>query len=290
MMSGKTKLAGIMGYPVAHSRSPLLHNSWLQHYGIDGAYAPLPVKPAQLEKALRGLSALGFAGCNVTVPHKEKALALMDHVDALAKKVGAVNTVLVRDDGSLEGRNTDVFGFTCNVEDAAQKNNNSSWQKKKPALVVGAGGAARAVLVALVEAGCKTIYLTNRTSERAKALAAEMNGFAGEAIKILGWPDRAEVLPEIYLLANTTTQGMEGHDRLELDLKTLNPEALVTDLVYTPLHTPLLLEAKRRQHEVVDGLGMLLYQAIPGFAAWFGKTPEVTPELRARIEASLKGG
>lgn len=280
--SSQAKLAGVMGFPVAHSRSPLLHNYWLQHYALDGVYVPLAVHPNQLEKALRGLAALGFAGCNITLPHKEAALPFMDHLDPLARAVGAVNTVIVRDDGTLEGRNTDVYGFTRNLESAGK-----AWKKKKPALVLGAGGAARAIIVALLQEGCPDVRLANRTTDRARALRDSFDEKLRAKITLVGWPDREEALDGAALVVNTTTQGMEGQEALALDLRKLEGEALVTDLVYTPLLTPLLLEARRRGHVIVDGLGMLLHQATPGFAAWFGRTPDVTPALRQRVEASL---
>lgn len=277
LITGQAKLAGVIGFPVAHSRSPLLHNYWLHKHGIDGAYVPMPVHPNHLEKALRGLGALGFRGCNVTVPHKENALMLMDRVDDLARKVGAVNTVIIGEDGALEGCNSDVYGFAKNLEDAG-----ASWKKKKPALVLGAGGAARAVIVALAESGCSTIRLTNRTSDRALALRDVMKDHV--QIEVIGWPDRHEAMADISLLVNTTTQGMEGQPALDLDIKTLHEGALVTDLVYTPLMTPLLLEARRRNHPVVDGLGMLLHQAVPGFAAWFGVRPVVDEKARSAVK------
>lgn len=287
------RVAGIIGFPVSHSRSPALHHYWLAHYGVAGAYLPFPVKPGYLEPALRGLAALGMCGANITVPHKEAALPLMDYIDATARQVGAVNLVVVREDGTLEGRNSDVYGFTHNLLAAGQ-----AWQPTKPALVVGAGGAARAVVVALLQAGCETVYLTNRTPARAEQLAEQLTEQLAEQLAAnlqttpariipLAWEARHQVLPEIFLLVNTTTQGMESQPALDLSLATLNKAALVTDLVYTPLHTPLLQEAQQRQLAWRDGLGMLLHQAVPAFAAWFGHTPTVTPTLRQQIEATL---
>lgn len=289
-----------MGWPVAHSRSPILHNYWLRKHQIDGAYVPLAVDPQRLETALRGLSALGFSGCNITVPHKENALKLVDEVDDLARKVGAINTVIVTADGKLKGTNTDVFGFSENLNRAE-----TIWNKRRPALVVGSGGAARAIIVALAENGCSDIRIVNRTHERATELANELRanltppqktGLLSSLlpkaqppkITVLGWPDRAEAMQDIGLLVNTTTQGMEGQPPLDLDLRALNQDALVTDLVYTPLITPLLAEARRRNHGIVDGLGMLLYQAVPGFAAWFGQTPVVDDETRTVVMQSLQ--
>ncbi|NDE90753.1 MAG: shikimate dehydrogenase [Alphaproteobacteria bacterium] len=294
-ITGKAIIAGVMGWPVAHSRSPLLHNYWLRRYGINGAYVPLAVDPVGLPSALRALSALGFAGCNITVPHKESALALVDSVDALAKKVGAINTVIVKD-GKLIGSNTDVYGFTTNLETAGK-----AWNKKKPALVVGAGGAARAVIIALAQSGCSDIRITNRTNDRAIALAKEMNEAIKEKssslisrpsslITPVAWQDRDDAMRDCATLINTTTQGMQGQPPLDINLRALDDHALVTDLVYTPLLTPLLIEARRRNHPIVDGLGMLLHQAVPGFHAWYGVKPEVDETARQLLLADITKG
>jgi shikimate dehydrogenase len=297
LITGKAKIAGVMGWPVAHSRSPLLHNYWLRQHTIDGAYVPLAVDPAGLPQALRALSALGFMGCNITVPHKENALALVDSVDDLARMVGAINTVVVQADGKLHGSNTDVYGFTTNLETAGK-----AWQKKKPALVIGAGGAARAVIIALAQAGCSDIRLCNRTNDRAIALGKEMNVVLEQSrlrifaqssrsiINVLAWQDRDDAMRDCSLLVNTTTQGMEGQPALDVDLRALNDAALVTDLVYTPLLTPLLVEAKRRGHAIVDGLGMLLHQAVPGFHAWYGVKPVVDDTARQLLIAHITKG
>lgn len=272
----------VIGWPVKHSRSPLIHNFWLKKYGIAGSYEAVGVEPDHLERFLRGFAGEGFAGCNITLPHKEEALVLMDEVDPLARKVGAVNTVVVKPGGALYGFNSDVHGFTRNLESAGK-----AWQKKKPALVVGAGGAARAVVAGLIGAGCAKIYITNRTPERMRALAGALGAAFGTSLHLVGWPDREDALGVVDLLVNTTSQGMEGMEPLDLDLKKLKEGALVSDLIYTPLDTPLLREAKRRKHPAVDGLGMLLHQAAPGFEAWFGKKPEVDAELRKVVEAGL---
>lgn len=280
-ITGKAKIAGVMGFPVAHSRSPLLHNYWLRRYQIDGAYVPMAVDPLSLPSALRSLAPLGFAGCNITVPHKENAIQLVDVVDELAKKVGAINTVVVGEKGSLAGSNTDVYGFTTNLEGAGK-----AWQKKKPALVVGAGGASRAVIIALSESGCSEIRLTNRTNDRAITLAKEMQPFV-KKITPVAWQDRDDAMKNCALLVNTTTQGMQGQPALDVDLRALDDTALVTDLVYTPLHTPLLLEAKRRGHAIMDGLGMLLHQAVPGFHAWYGVKPVVDDTARLLLMTDI---
>jgi shikimate dehydrogenase len=268
------KLAGVMGWPVAHSRSPMLHGWWLRRYGIDGAYLPLAVRPERLEQALRALPALGFAGCNVTIPHKEAALRLVDRVDATARRIGAVNTIVVEGDGSLSGSNTDAFGFVASL--------GPDWHGDAgPAVVVGAGGAARAIVVALAERGVPEIRIVNRTAARAEKLVGELGGRA------VPWERRAEALADASLLVNATSQGMKGEPPLDLPLARLPPAATVADIVYVPLATPLLAAARARGNPTVDGLGMLLHQARPGFEAWFGVAPEVTRELREAVEATL---
>jgi shikimate dehydrogenase len=272
--SGKTRLAGVMGWPVEHSLSPRLHGYWLDQYRIDGAYVPLAVAPDALATALKALPALGFRGANLTVPHKERALALCDEVDDLARRIGAVNTVVVRD-GTLLGSNSDAFGFLENLKSGAPR-----WRSDAaPAVVLGAGGAARAVVAALVDSGVPEVRIVNRTHARAEALAAELGG----ALSAHGWERRDAALQEAGLLVNTTTLGMTGQPPLELDLAGLPADAVVTDLVYAPLITPLLAAAAARGNLAVDGLGMLLHQARPGFAAWFGVEPEVTAALRAFV-------
>ncbi|HWG79016.1 MAG TPA: shikimate dehydrogenase [Stellaceae bacterium] len=268
-----------MGWPVAHSRSPLLHGFWLKQHGIAGAYELLPVPPEDLETALRGLAAQGFAGCNLTVPHKQAALAIVDHVDGTAARIGAVNTIIVRRDGALEGRNTDAFGFRENLR-AAQP----AWRASAgPAAVLGAGGAARAVVAALLDDGAPEIRLVNRSRDHAAALAAALGG----PITVIDWSRRAAVLGDTALLVNTTSLGMAGRPPLDLALDALPKTAVVNDIVYAPLETPLLEAARRRGNPVVDGLGMLLHQARPAFAAWFGVTPDVTLALRQAVAASL---
>jgi shikimate dehydrogenase len=237
-LTGKAKLAGVMGWPVSHSRSPRLHGYWLDRYGVDGAYLPLPVRPEGLEQALRALPVLGFGGCNLTIPHKEAALGICDRLDPLAERIGAVNMVSVEPDGSLYGTNSDAFGFIENLRQGAP-----DWDAAAgPVCLLGAGGASRALIVGLLDAGAPSIRLCNRSFHRAESLA------------------------EVFAL--------------ELDLSLLPDATLVTDIVYSPLETPLLAAAKARGNRTVDGLGMLLHQARPGFSAWFGREPEVTQELR----------
>ena len=308
-LSGKARLAGVIGWPVGHSRSPRLHGFWLDYHHIDGAYVPLPVHPGDFEVVLRALPRMGFRGANVTVPHKEAALALVDHVEPLAKRIGAVNTLVIRDDGSIEGRNTDAFGFIENLRHGAP----GFSAIKGPAVVLGAGGAARAVVAALLDDGCPEIRLLNRTRERADELAVDLSpqaepelsvgsflGIAGPISPLGGmvvtefpprvvvedWDNRAAALSGATLLVNTTTLGMSGQAPLDLPLDALPREAVVTDIVYAPLLTDLLARAQARGNPVVDGLGMLLHQARPGFAAWFDVQPEVTAELRRFVEGS----
>jgi shikimate dehydrogenase len=278
-LSGRTRLAGIMGWPVAHSLSPRLHGHWLLRHGIDGAYVPLPVPPERLEQALSALPALGFAGVNLTIPHKEMAVALMDRLSPTAERIAAVNTVVVEADGTLSGDNTDGFGFI-----AALSESEAGWRAAAgPAVLLGAGGAARAVAVALLEAGVPEVRLLNRTSERARALAGELGG----GVHAVDWTARAAALDGAALLVNTTSLGMRGQPPLVLGLGALPRAALVTDVVYTPLITPLLALAQARGNPVVDGLGMLLHQARPGFRAWFGVDPEVDDDLRAVVAAGV---
>ena len=270
-ISGKARLAGVIGWPVGHSRSPRLHNYWLERLTIDGAYVPLAVAPGDLAAVLAALPRMGFAGANLTVPHKEAALALVDQLDPLAARIGAVNTLVV-EDGKLIGRNTDAFGFLENLRRGAP-----AWSPESgPALVLGAGGAARAVVAALIEAGVPEIRLANRSAERARMLAAALGG----PIRPLAWEAREAALADVALVVNTTTLGMDGMAPLELNLDRLPSGSVVNDIVYVPLKTKLLVDAERRGNVVVDGLGMLLWQAVPGFEAWFGRRPEVDSALR----------
>jgi shikimate dehydrogenase len=278
-LSGKTKLAGVMGWPVAHSRSPVLHGHWLARHQIDGAYVPLAVSPENFAEALTALPKLGFRGTNITVPHKQAALELLGEigeVDDLARRIGAVNTVVVGDDGKMRGTNTDAFGFMENIRDRAP-----DWQPGAgPVVVLGAGGAARAILVALLDAGVPEIRLVNRSREKADGLAGEF----GHRIVVSEWQQRSDLLGDANGLVNSTSLGMEGQPPLEMDLTGLPAGALVNDVVYAPLATELLENARKMPAEcslrTVDGLGMLLHQARPGFAAWFGVEPVVDDDLR----------
>jgi shikimate dehydrogenase len=281
-ITGTTPLAGIMGWPVAHSRSPLLHGFWLDETGLDGAYLPLPVRPDKIEEALRALPILGFRGCNLTIPHKQAALSIVDRVEPLARRIGAVNTIVVAPDGSLEASNTDVFGFRENLQEAVP-----DWRSaSSPAVVLGAGGSARAVVAALADAGVAEIRLVNRTLSRAEAVAADLST-PTTAVTVHSWEEAREVQRDAGLLVNTTSLGMSGQPALALDLSRLPRTAPVVDIVYVPLETDLLAAARRRGHPVVDGLGMLLHQGRPGFEAWFGAPVRVTPKLRAAMEATL---
>ncbi len=274
--SGKARLAGVLGWPVSHSLSPRLHGYWLQLYGIDGAYLPLGVPPASLEGVVRALVDLGFRGFNVTLPHKEPLLALCDEVTPEAQRIGAVNTVVI-DGDRLQGGNSDAFGFAENLCTEAV-----TWRPESgPAVVIGAGGAARAVIAALQDLGVTEVRLANRTEARAADLADALAAPQRPPIRLVPWSEREEALAAAGVLVNTTSLGMAGQPALDLALDALPAEALVTDIVYAPLETPLLAAARARGNPVVDGLGMLLHQARPGFEAWFGRAPEVTAELRA---------
>jgi shikimate dehydrogenase len=269
--------ACLIGWPAAHSRSPLIHHYWLRTLGIEGGYVIEAVPPDEFKDFLFRLSLRGFAGANVTIPHKERALAL-SKPDDRARAVGAANT-LWYEEGELRSTNTDVEGFTNNLDACAP-----GWDKATDALVLGAGGSSRAVLFGLIERGIRRVHLVNRTIARAHALADQF----GASVLPVGWDAVSELLPRAQLLVNTTSLGMHGQPPLELDVGRLPQDAVVADLVYVPLETPLLAAARARELKTADGLGMLLYQAVRGFELWFGRRPEVTPELRALIESDLK--
>jgi shikimate dehydrogenase len=273
------RLAGVMGYPVAHSRSPILHKYWLEENGLRGDYVVLPVLPSRLEQALRALPVLGFAGCNLTIPHKVAAMSLVDHVDALAQRVGAMNTVVVEDNGSLTGYNNDVFGFVQSVLDAQPQ-----WRADAgPIAVMGAGGAARAVLVGLLDSGAREIRLSNRSDSKAQDMAQEF----GNKVHYVPWNERSDALAGVALAVNTTNQGMQGESALSVSLDSLPAQALVADIIYVPLQTPWLAAAKARGNATVNGLGMLINQARPAFNAWFGVMPTISAELQKKVHATL---
>ena len=274
--------ACVIGWPVEHSRSPVIHGYWLAHYGIEGAYVKEAVAPEDIGDFLSGLSAHGYVGANVTLPHKEAALCAVDRADAAAQAIGAVNTVWLDEAGLLQGSNTDAYGFMTNLDALAPK-----WREGcDVAMVLGAGGAARAILYGLIEAGVPRILLTNRTAAKADTLAREF----GDPVEVIPWEDKDAALPACGLLVNTTSLGMTGQPPLDVMVSALPASAVVTDIVYVPLETPLLAAAHARGLTAVDGLGMLLHQAVPGFERWFGVRPEVTPELRARVIATLEAG
>jgi shikimate dehydrogenase len=273
----KPPAACLIGWPAAHSRSPLIHHYWLRTLGIEGGYVIEAVPPEDFAVFVRRLSMHGFVGANVTLPHKERALALSTP-DARARAVGAANT-LWYEAGELRATNTDVEGFINNLDACA-----SGWDKATDALVLGAGGSARAVVFGLIERGIKHVHLANRTIERANALADQF----GASVHPVAWDAIGELLPRAGLLVNTTSLGMRGQPALELDVGRLADDAVVADLVYLPLETPLLAAARARGLKAADGLGMLLHQAVRGFELWFGQRPEVTSELRAMVEADLK--
>ncbi|MBY0363530.1 MAG: shikimate dehydrogenase [Phreatobacter sp.] len=269
-----------IGWPVTHIRSPLIHGFWLAQYGIAGTYTREAVEPGDVARFLRGLADQGLAGCNVTIPHKEAAFAAMDEVDPGAVAVGAVNTVW-HEDGRLIGMNSDVIGFLKNLDDQV-----AGWEGEVAhALVLGAGGAARGIVHGLLSRGVPRVTLANRSPAKADAIAAAHP----RAIRTQDWQTLPDALGDVDLLVNTTSLGMSGQPPLDLPLETLKPSAIVSDIVYVPLETDLLARAAARGHRTVEGLGMLLHQAVPGFARWFGITPDVTPALYEHLAADVRG-
>jgi shikimate dehydrogenase len=272
-------LACVMGWPIAQSRSPALHNFWFSQHGLAGSYVPLAVPPERLAAALRALPALNFAGCNLTIPLKQDAMQIVDEVDITAKKIGAMSCVVVRPDGSLAGSNNDWYGFTHNILEFVP-----DWRADAgPVAVMGAGGGARAVVYGLMERGAREIRLCNRTLARAQTLAKDFGG----PIQVLPWEQRHDAIDGCAMLVNATNQGMIGQAALDLRLDKLPKTALVNDIIYNPRETPLIAAARARGNRAVTGLGMLLHQGIPAWQAWFGITPRVTAELRTLIEATL---
>jgi shikimate dehydrogenase len=272
-------LAGVMGMPIMHSRSPMLHNYWFKQQGMAGSYVPLAIQPTGLATALRALHPLGFSGCNLTIPHKQEAMKIVDEVNDAARQIGAISCVTVRADSSLLGSNNDAFGFIRNIQQAQPQ-----WRADAgPIVVIGAGGGSRAVCFGLMQEGAREIRLVNRSDARAQQLADEF----GVPLQAYPWAQRHDVLAGAALVVNTTSQGMVGQTPLDIHLDALPLSALVTDIVYSPLETPLLAAARLRGNVIVDGLGMLLHQGPPAWKSWFGLEPKVTPELRALVEQSL---
>ncbi len=273
-------LAGVMGWPVMHSRSPLLHNYWFRQHNLAGTYVPLGIRPEALAAALRALHPLGFAGCNLTLPHKQEAMKIVDEVDTVAKSIGAISCVVVRPDGSLAGTNNDCYGFVRSI-----RQEQPAWRADSgPSVVIGAGGGARAVCYGLMQAGATEIRLVNRAFARARKIADEFGG----PLKVMPWEQRHEALDDAAMVVNTTSQGMVGQSPLDIRLDKLPTQALVVDIIYTPLETPFLAAARKRGNPTVNGLGMLLHQGPPAWQAWFGIEPAVTSELRAMMEKTIR--
>jgi shikimate dehydrogenase len=275
------KRACVIGWPVEHSRSPAIHRYWLERYGIDGAYEKEAVRPEEFASFLGSLSDRGYAGANVTLPHKTEALRLATKADESARAIGAANTLWLDGTGRLNASNTDAYGFMTNLNQEAPH-----WNKgRAPVMVLGAGGAARAILYGLIAQGASRILLANRTRDRAEVLA----GTFGPAVSVVDWDARNQALAGCGLLVNATSLGMSGKGPLDIEVEALPEDAVVADIVYSPLETPLLATARARRRQAVDGLGMLLYQAVPGFERWFGVRPQVTKELKAHVAATLGG-
>jgi len=274
-------LAGVMGWPVMHSRSPLMHNYWFRQLGLPGTYVPLAIEPAGLAAALKALRPLGFAGGNLTIPHKQQAMTIVDEVDTVAKRIGAISCVVVRPDGSLAGTNNDWFGFIHNL-----KQEQPGWRADAgPVVVLGAGGGSRAVCYGLMQEGAREIRLVNRTFARAKGIAGDFGG----PIQALPWERRHDALEGAALVVNATSQGMVGQPALDLRLDKLSQTALAADIIYIPLETPFLAAARQRGNRTANGLGMLLHQGRPAWQMWFGIEPVVTAELRSMMEKSIQG-
>jgi len=279
-MTAEFRLAGVMGWPIAQSRSPILHNYWIEKYNLSGRYVPLAVRPERLAEAVRGLPALGFRGCNLTMPHKQLAMTMVDSLTDTARRIGAINCIVVGDDGRMSGTNNDGNGYVLSVQEVAPQ-----WKPSDgPIAILGAGGAARAIIVALVERGAKEIRLINRTFEKAQRLAREFS----PTVKPIAWDKRSDVISDVALLINATDQGMIGKPALDISLDKLSKQTLVSDLIYVPPETSFLAAAKTRGNVTINGLGMLLHQARPAFQAWFGVLPEITSDLRAKIMDTFK--
>ncbi|MEN8657823.1 shikimate dehydrogenase [Marivita sp.] len=274
-MSDKIPLAAVIGHPIAHSKSPNVHGYWLRKYGLKGHYIPMDIEPDKLSELLPRLADLGFVGANVTIPHKERVMEIADLITDRATLIGAANTLIFRKDGRIHADNTDGYGFIENIRQSIP-----DWNPKSgPAVVFGAGGACRAVLASLIDVGVPKIMLTNRTRIRAEKLREDF----GNRIQVIEWVQAGNVLEDADLVVNTTSLGMTGKPEMRVPLDGLRPGAIVNDLVYTPLRTRLLATAEDRGCRVVDGVGMLLHQAVPGFERWFGKRPEVDENVRAAV-------
>ena len=277
----KFHLAAVMGWPVMHSLSPLMHNSWMEQEGLKGTYVPLAIEPGTLDPALRALHPLGFAGCNLTIPHKLEAMAIVDGVDDVARKIGAMSCVVVREDGTLFGTNNDWLGFIGNLKQFFPDFRADTG----PVTVIGAGGGGRAVVHAMLDQGAREIRLVNRTLERAAAIAAEFGG----PITPVRWEERHEALDGAGMVVNATSQGMKGEPVLDIRLDALPVSALAVDIIYTPLETPFLHAARMRGNPTLNGLGMLLHQGTAAWKRWFGIEPAITDALRRRMEQALSG-
>ncbi|PCI03158.1 MAG: shikimate dehydrogenase [Hyphomicrobiales bacterium] len=273
--------AFVIGWPIEHSRSPLLHGYWLKYLKIPGTYEAVGISPEKIETFIRLLPKSGFAGGNVTVPHKEAVFRLVDHRDEIAEVLGAVNTLWLKD-GKVHGTNTDGYGFCANLDSFAPK-----WRQGKTVVVLGAGGASRAIIYALGKAGYSKIHIINRTLAKAEAIAEEFSPHLESDLLPHSWEDAPDLLAKADLLVNTTSIGMGDSGDFPLDFSNLKEQAIVTDIVYTPLLTPFLKLAKSKNYKTVDGLGMLLHQAAPGFEKWFGTRPNITPALRQYILKDL---
>ncbi|MGB0631593.1 MAG: shikimate dehydrogenase [Alphaproteobacteria bacterium] len=282
-MSGSDRfhMAAVMGWPVMHSRSPMMHNYWMEQQGLAGTYVPLAIEPGQIGPALRAMHPLGFAGCNLTIPHKQDAMAVVDEVDDVARKIGAISCVVVREDGSLFGTNNDWLGFLGNLKEFRP-----DWQADAgPVAVIGAGGGSRAVCYALLDQGVTELRLVNRTRDRAEKLAGEFGG----PITVYPWEERHDLLDGVAMAVNVTSQGMQGEAALDIRLDALPADAIAADIIYIPLETPFLTAARERGNPTLNGVGMLLHQGPPAWKRWFDIEPDVTPELRQLMEASIRG-
>jgi len=274
-MQRKNIIAGVLGNPIAHSKSPILHQFWLKQNKIKGFYIPLKVSDDDLEMTLRNLPKIGFSGVNVTVPHKEAVMSFAKIITERASLIGSANTLTFLPEGGFKADNTDGYGFMKNLEEQAPV-----WDPKEAkTLILGAGGACRAVIGALLESGVERLHVTNRTQKRAK----DLQGFFNNQIELIEWSEKEELLKNVNTVINTTTLGMVGSDELQFSLSTANENTTIVDLVYNPINTPLLVEAHKKGCHVVNGIGMLLHQAIPGFNEWYGVKPIVTKELLNRV-------